>query len=517
MRQRARRVNSEQMPPERRLPSDIANVQYAERMSSPRHSFPRSTSPKSRWGVAAVATCLTVMGVFGHVDVDAAPLHTQTSNAAEPQPTPPTLSPPVTAAPTLSPVPPVTSTTTPLPSPEGYVKLALDFIEKYALRRPAIDWPTVRAKAEARSKSAQTLEQTYPIIIETIEALKDNHSSFVRPVAAVKQTAGSVVSYGFIALWPSRVIATIAPNSAAQRAGLRVGDRIDRINDKSPTSRNGVLFLQRDINGDLPKTLSLIVKRKGLRRLLRFNLTVGEVTLVSIPTAAVVTTPPVVGAPLPPEFGLLEVPGLVGDPQAQINYAQQLQDAIAATDQNPRCGWIIDLRRNRGGYIYAMLAGIGPILGTEPFGGRVDASGTKSTWSYRDGAAIVDGTPTVKITRPYSLKQPNPAVAVLLSSLTASAGEAVAISFRGRPETKSFGEPTAGLTTFNVRLGLPDGAFLDITNAADTDRNGVVFTGAISPDQRIAVDWSHINDGADPVLNAAQKWLREQSACQLGA
>src|SRR6266850_8052486 len=48
---------------------------------------------------------------------------------------------------------------------------------------------------------------------------------------------------------------------------------------------------------------------------------------------------------------------------------------------------------------------------------------------------------------PYKLSVPNARVAVLTDIGVASSGEAIAIAFRGRPNTRSFGTPTCGLST----------------------------------------------------------------------
>jgi carboxyl-terminal processing protease len=392
----------------------------------------------------------------------------------------------------------------------------LNFIETYAYRRKKIAWSKIRADAERRAGEATSMEDAYQIIIDTLTALEDHHSSFSRPVVAAKQATGNVVSFGFVALWPSRIVATVVASGPAARAGLRVGDRIDLVDNAAPAHRDTQVIIPRNQVGDLPKTIQLVIRRRGVRNAIRLKLASGDVTLVSIPTAAVVTAPPKVGVPLGPELGLLDVPGLIGDDAVQAAYAQKLQDAVRAIDVSKRCGWIVDLRRNRGGYIYAMLAGLGPLYGpvSENIGGRIDASGTKSTWAYQNGSAVIDGKTTVTLTTPYQLQLQEPAVAVLTSSLTASAGEATAISFRGQPNTRSFGEATAGLTSFNVRLVLSDGAFLDVTNSVDIDRNSTEYTGPVQPDERISVDWNHINDPSDPVLRAAQAWLTAQPTCR---
>ena len=79
-------------------------------------------------------------------------------------------------------------------------------------------------------------------------------------------------------------------------------------------------------------------------------------------------------------------------------------------------------------------------------------------------------------------------VAVLIGPHTTSSGEMTAIAFRGRPATRFFGEPTAGYTTGNQVFDLSDGAHLVVTSVYVEDRNGVGFTGAISPDETTPVD-----------------------------
>ena len=120
---------------------------------------------------------------------------------------------------------------------------------------------------------------------------------------------------------------------------------------------------------------------------------------------------------------------------------------------------------------------------------------------------------TVSVDTPYVVRRSSGPIAVLTSGLTASAGEASAIFFRALPNARSFGAPTVGLTTFNVRKTLPDGAFLDITNAVDVDRSGNAYDGPIVPDEPITIDWAQISVGNDASLQAASSWLRSQPGC----
>ena len=408
---------------------------------------------------------------------------------------------------------PVAETTTSLapaapPTPAAYVGEALAFIERYGYRVPLIDWPAIRSRAERRAESASSIGDTHAILAEAVKALGDKHSSFVKPPEAATQSQGNYTGFGFLASMPSRVVITVAPGSPAERGGLRLGDRIDKVNGQTPRSVGGVLAVARLASGEFPQTLVLRVVRKSAKKPLTLTLQRGSVTLVSIPD-----TKPPPKVVVPPRFGYLDVPGIVGDAAAQKVFAGQLQGLIRTLDDGSRCGWIVDLRKNRGGYIYALLAGLAPLFGDGTAGGSRNANGDVTSWTYRAGSVFAGEEKTVSVDAPYVVRRPSGPIAVLTSGLTASAGEASAIFFRALPNARSFGAPTVGLTTFNVRKTLPDGAFLDITNAVDVDRAGNAYDGPVVPDEPIGIDWAQISVGNDAALQAASSWLGSQPGC----
>ena len=94
-----------------------------------------------------------------------------------------------------------------------------------------------------------------------------------------------------------------------------------------------------------------------------------------------------------------------------------------------------------------------------------------------------------------------------LSAKTTSAGEAIAIAFRGNPNTRSFGQRTRGLTTAHSTFTLSDGAMIVLTKAIDTDRNGQVYEDGVTPDVLTEVV-------EDEVPSAACRWLLDQPACR---
>jgi C-terminal processing protease CtpA/Prc len=209
-------------------------------------------------------------------------------------------------------------------------------------------------------------------------------------------------------------------------------------------------------------------------------------------------------------IGYVSLPGVQGSQRAYDQYVRQGRAAVVKADQGEACGWVVDLRSDTGGNMWPMLAVVGPILGDGEVGMFVDADGRKSVWSIKHGAPYSDGK-----SAGWGDNQPfagTPPVAVLTGKRTASAGEAVVVAFRGRPDTRFFGEPTNGLPTGNKAHRLSDGAMLILTEVKEADRTGRTYDGAIPPDEEIVRDPRPVARNRDEVLEAAQTWLLRQAA-----
>ena len=241
-----------------------------------------------------------------------------------------------------------------------------------------------------------------------------------------------------------------------------------------------------------------------------------------------------------PTLAYLWLPGFTGK---SINgRVDSIQTVIRTLDQENPCGWVLDLRANLGGYTDAMIAGINPIFGNAPasfragevgYGGDVDRETARVLWFVDNGAAGVydpEANRTYRFARattPYTLKRPGSPVAVLIGPSTASASEAITLGFRGSAAvpSRSFGEPTYGLTTGPYGIYLkPDSGFLNITATIMFDRTGRLYGGKLQPDQlvtggppclptRDGCSLTPTPSASDPVIAAASTWLRQQSAC----
>ena len=162
--------------------------------------------------------------------------------------------------------------------------------------------------------------------------------------------------------------------------------------------------------------------------------------------------------------------------------------------------------------MWPMMAGLGPLLGEGVAGAFHGSHGENLSWFYRDGAAGYEGAESLSYPRvegvPYRVAGNLP-VAVLIDRGTASSAEAVAVAFRGKPQTRFFGEHTLGVSTANNNYVLSDGANMILTIGVYVDRNGKEYEDGIEPDVRIASqeDLQAPLVERDKAINAAEQWL----------
>jgi C-terminal processing protease CtpA/Prc len=215
------------------------------------------------------------------------------------------------------------------------------------------------------------------------------------------------------------------------------------------------------------------------------------------------------GKRLENDLGYVAVRDIGGNLETLKEYANALAQLIRDIDQQPTCGWIVDLRANTGGSMFPMVAGLTPIIGEGEIGGFLLGDGQRKTLSLQDGRVLVDDVVIPKfgelLDEPlYTLKRPAPPVAVLVGKKTASSAEITALAFIGRPDSRLFGEPTGGYTTANEVFPLFDGAMLVLTFATELDRTGAVYSESIIPDELVS---------DTKAMDAAIEWLLAQPAC----
>ncbi len=380
------------------------------------------------------------------------------------------------------------------PEATVYFEEVVDYIQQYSMKRADVDWKEIRCDAIACVREAQTSADTYPAIRWVLSRLGDHHSFFLSPEAMKQRREGMATSIGLLVVYPEGVIVDVHPNSPADYAGLQVRDIVETINGELGTHLDRRAF-QTALR---TSPVSLAFKRAGQESL----------SCVTLQAATYKREMKPQGWPLKTIIGYLELPAVSGSEMISKTYATEVQQLIREMDKVTIRHWVVDLRRNRGGNMWPMLAGVGPLLGEGECGSFLYPEREKTSWSYRNGH--VEAWAMALVDEPYSLKHPGGAIAVLTSQFTCSSGEFITLAFRGCPRARSFGEPTAGLATANRSKTLKDGAMLFLTVARGADRTGCPYDSPIIPDQAVKSDWTLLQTEHDPVLLAAVDWLKMQ-------
>ncbi|MCD2259402.1 S41 family peptidase [Psychroserpens luteolus] len=192
---------------------------------------------------------------------------------------------------------------------------------------------------------------------------------------------------------------------------------------------------------------------------------------------------------VPSHIGYVKVSNFNGSAGSDgIAFAENIRTQIQSQDGLNIEAWIVDLRANTGGNMWPMLTGIGPVLGNGTSGYFVDPDQNEIAFGFDNNSSFIDGTVVMSLEPAYELANPNPKVAVLLDNGVASSGEAIAVSFISRPNTRTFGDFTCGLSTANTPFTLSDNARLLLTTHYFADRDLNVFGEQLSPDQFSATE-----------------------------
>lgn len=200
------------------------------------------------------------------------------------------------------------------------------------------------------------------------------------------------------------------------------------------------------------------------------------------------------------DVGFVRVYSFSGDSVQATAAANGIQQTIRTADSDLVRGWIVDLRGNGGGNMWPMIAGIGPILGAGTAGYFIDPDAESLPWGYDGKASLYNGEAAVVVATPHTLRLASPRVAVLIDRAVASSGEAVAVAFKQRPNTRFFGTATCGLSTAVRGYTMSDGAVLYLARAVMADRTSHSYGGTLTPDEVIAEP--------SAVVPRALAWLR---------
>ncbi len=340
-------------------------------------------------------------------------------------------------------------------------------------------WKLVQEEYYGEIPAPQTV--VYGAIRGALQTLNDPYTSFIEPrIARIIQEDASGQFEGIGALVRMNrdnklEIVRTFEGSPAQKAGLRAGDLVVKVNGQSIVGYS-IYEAIALIRGPAGTPVTLTIERPGQRDPL-------EVTV----TRARITIPVVEDRMLPEGIAYIQL----FDFSAQAT--RQLQERLKALlAQNPR-GLILDLRDNPGGFLDQAIQVADLFLDEGVIAYERTKDGEERVFRSKSGD-IAERIPMV----------------VLVNAGSASASEIVAGALQDRGRARLVGERTFGKGSVQLSHTLSDGSELRVTIARwFTPNNRAIHGQGLNPDIEVKVELGAETAGADPQLQRAAEVLRQ--------
>jgi carboxyl-terminal processing protease len=316
------------------------------------------------------------------------------------------------------------------------------------------NWLTKRGELLRNQYGNQ--KEAYRTINKLLKQLGDPYTRFLSPAdfsQLTSQTAGEVSGVGLRLVLDKRsnelVVADALRNTPAAKAGIRPGDRLLRINGK-PTALMNLEQASTEIQGEVGTEVTLQLSRSPQEI---FTVTLQRVQIELDSVAYSVK-----------KEGNLQV-GYIRLDEFSSHAAEQMKKAIETLNQQQITGYVLDLRGNPGGLLFAsvdiarMWMDQGEIVST------VDRKGG-------DRHFVANKT---KIT--------NLPLVVLVDKYSASASEILTGALKENGRATIVGTQTYGKGTVQSVHSLSDGSGLAVTIARYFPPSGTdINHKGISPD-----------------------------------
>lgn len=377
-----------------------------------------------------------------------------------------------------------------------------------------VDWVAVKAKYQPLLPRAADKAALRNLLQTMLGELHKSHFAIMPKEMAV-YTPQERVQLGTLgielaAIEQGVVITEVDPASAAAKAGLRPGDAITQIEQRSMEELRHMLA---EAGYSSEKTVGYLVEFAGshLRRKVGSTLSLsvrgvdGAERTVEVPFElfAGVWSEPVGDFPsLPVRCESRREDGEVVYLRFNIFARAAMKEIRAALKSVPKAGGlVIDLRGNGGG-IAIMAPGISGWLSDHEF--------LMGSMHLRQGHIDFTVSPQTN-----AFLGP---VAILIDGGSASTSEIMAAGLQEVGRVRVFGEPSAGAALPSSFKTLPTGDVLQYAIADLQTPAGVMLEGrGVVPDQTVRRTRADLAAGRDPVLDAAEHWLHEKRQPDIAA
>mgnify|MGYP001162225611 CR=1 FL=1 len=313
-----------------------------------------------------------------------------------------------------------------------------------------------------------------------VESLNDKHTSYVPPEAFNIQNEDFEGKFGGIGAQVSPapdgkgvIITKPLPNTPAEKAGIKAGDRIIAVDGVDATSWS-VLEAVNKIRGLEGTEVVLTVEHVG-------SLDTVEITIIR---------------------GIIDQPSVFSYPIEETDFtrvkitqftAETPNEFIKALKSSKDNGIILDLRGNPGGLLSATVKVASELIPSGIVTYEIDARGNRRDWPIMEGTGNFTEIPIVTLIDEYS----------------ASGSEVLAGALQDTGRSILIGKTSFGKGSVNIVRGLSNGGGIYLTHGRWYTPNGKMIEEiGIKPDLIVSFP---ADSKEDPQLNAAIEQLNFQT------
>jgi carboxyl-terminal processing protease len=360
-----------------------------------------------------------------------------------------------------------------------------------------VDWQVIRQDLLSREYSSK--QEAYRVVRETLKQLGDPYTRFLTPSefeVLTSQTSGELSGIGLRLEidQQTNMLSVVEPieNSPAIKAGLKAGDKILKINDK-PTALMTIDQASEEIRGEVGTEVKLQVSRSGQKP---FELTVVRAQ-IELPSVSYHIK----------EEGQIKV-GYIKLDEFSSHAAEQMKKAIQKLEAENASAFVLDLRGNPGGLLFASVDIARMWL---------DSGAIVKTTDRRGGDRQFSANHTALTKLP---------LVVLVDENSASASEILAGALKDNKRATVVGTRTFGKGTVQSVHSLSDGSGLAVTISRYYPPSGInISQKGIAPD--ITIDLTQeqqfnlqsnptlIGTNADPQYKKAISFLQTTGLGQI--
>ncbi|MQF82120.1 MAG: S41 family peptidase [SAR202 cluster bacterium] len=324
-------------------------------------------------------------------------------------------------------------------------------------------------------------------VVGMLEALDDRYTSYISPSTFKIDQQGFQGNFGGIGAQveasPDRrgvIITRPLPNTPAERAGIRAGDRILAVDGVDALGWS-VLEAVNKIRGEKGTPVTLTVEHVG-------SLDPVDITIIrdtiDDPSVMVIDVPDT-------KYGRIRIS------QFTAQTSRELRQGVQKLIDNGAEGIILDLRGNPGGLLSATVDVASEFLTDGLVTYEVDSRGKKDEWKVKKGGNF-----------------PKIPMVTLVDNFSASGSEVLAGALQDQGRSVVIGTNTFGKGSVNLLRGLSNGGGVYLTIGHWFTPNGrLIEEVGVEPNVIVEFDAEALganpqtNEGGDPQVEAAIKQL----------